>query len=203
MKNDERIIKYIENELTSEERIAFEIDLKNSTQLKRDYESILNLKNEITELKKVKLKQNYLDSIVPEFRNKLIIPENTTPKRNLVYAFAIMLAFILAAVILQKIFTENTEVNKVKQFAESLNEDQKIELLENLNGNLEDFYPLSENNDESVLTNLLQADLKIDYEVAEAYDISYPELFEGLSSSEAEQIYNEILNKNFSEEVNL
>jgi hypothetical protein len=114
-----------------------------------------------------------------------------------------MLAFILAAVILQKIFTENTEVNEVKQFAESLNEDQKIELLEDLNGNLEDFYTLSENNDESVLTNLLLADLKIDYEVAEAYDISYPELFEGLSSSEAEQIYNEILNKNFSEEVNL
>ncbi len=203
MKNDERIIKYIENELTSEERIAFEIDLNNSTQLKQDYESILNLKKEITELKKVKLKQNYLDSMVPEFRNKLSIPEATTPKRNLVYAFAIMLAFILVAVILQKIFTENTEVNEVKQFAESLDENQRIELLENLNGNLEDFYPLSENNDESVLTNLLQADLKIDYEVAEAYDISYPELFEGLSSSEAEQIYNEILNKNFSEEVNL
>ncbi|HEY6437412.1 MAG TPA: hypothetical protein VIY47_12540 [Ignavibacteriaceae bacterium] len=203
MNNDETIIKYIENELTSEERFAFEIDLRNSAQLRRDYEYILNVKNEIIDLKKVKLNQNYLDSIVPEFRNKFGTPETTNVKRYLGYAFATMLSFILAAVILQKIFTEKTDVNEVKQFAESLNENQKIELLENLNGSLEDYYPLSDQSAEIELTSLMQTDLKINYEVAEAYDISYPELVEGLSPSEAEQIYNEILNKNFSEEVNL
>ncbi len=56
---------------------------------------------------------------------------------------------------------------------------------------------------EIALANLLQTDLKINYEVAEAYDINYSDLVDELSASEAEIIYNEILNKNFSEEVKL
>jgi len=106
-------------------------------------------------------------------------------------------------VILQKIFTNNSKLSEVQEFTESLDENQKIELLENLNGNLEDYYQISENTTEMVLTNLLQADLKINYEVAVAYDINYSELVDGLSASEAEKIYNEILKKNFSEEVKL
>ena len=203
MKTDERIIKYIENELTPEERINFETYLKNSPQLREELEKYLTVKKEISNLKEVKLNENYLNSMVPEFRNKLDLPKTTSIKRKLGYAFGVMLAFIIAAVILQKIFIKNTEVNEVQQFTESLNENQKIELLENLNGSLEDFYQMSENTTEMVLTNLLQTDLTINYEVAEAYDINYTELFDGLSSSEAEKIYNEILNRNFSEEVKL
>jgi len=203
MKTDERIIKYIENELTPEERINFETYLKNSPQLREELKKYLTVKKEISNLKEVKLNENYLNSMVPEFRNKLDLPKTTSIKRKLGYAFGVMLAFIIAAVILQKIFIKNTEVNEVQQFTESLNENQKIELLENLNGSLEDFYQMSENTTEMVLTNLLQTDLTINYEVAEAYDINYTELFDGLSSSEAEKIYNEILNRNFSEEVKL
>jgi len=203
MKNDERIIKYIENELSHEERIAFENDLRNSLELKAELEKYLTAKKETVNLKEVKLNQEYLNSIVPEFRNKLEAPKTSSIKRNLGYAFGVMLVFIIAAVVLQKIFIENTEVNEVQQFTESLNENQKIELLENLNGNLEDYLQISENTTEMVLTNLLQTDLKINYEIAEAYDINYTELFDGLSTSEAEKIYNEILNKNFLEEVKL
>lgn len=203
MKNDERIIKYLENELTPGERIAFETDLRNSTELKAELEKYLTVKKETVNLKEVKLNQDYLNSILPEFRNKLDLPETTSIRRNLGYAFGVMLAFIIAVVILQKIFIENTEVNAVQKFTESLNENQKIELLENLNGSLEDYFLMSENNTESLLTNLLQADLKITYEVAEAYDINYSDLVDRFSASEAENIYNEILNKNFSEEVKL
>ena len=140
MKNDERIIKYLEDELTPEERIAFENDLRNSTELKAELEKYLTVKKETVNLKEVKLNQDYLNSIVPEFRNKLDLPKTTSIKRNLGYAFGVMLAFLISVVILQKIFIENTEVNEVQQFTESLNENQKIELLENLNGNLEDYY---------------------------------------------------------------
>ncbi len=203
MKNDVRIIKYLEDELTPEERIAFENDLRNSTDLKAELEKYLTLKKETVNLKALKLNQDYLNSIILEFRNNLDLPKTNSIKRNLGYAFGVMLAFLIAAVVLQKIFIENTEVNEVQQFTESLNENQKIELLENLNGNLEDYFQISENNTESLLTNLIQTDLKINYEVAEAYDINYSELVDGLSASEAEQIYNEILYKNFSEEVKL
>jgi hypothetical protein len=203
MKNDVRIIKYLEDELAPEERIVFENDLRNSTDLKAELEKYLTVKKETVNLKALKLNQDYLNSIVPEFRNNLDLPKTNSIKRNLGYAFGVMLAFLIAAVVLQKIFIENTKVNEVQQFTESLNENQRIELLENLNGNLEDYFQLSENNTESLLTNLIQTDLKINYEVAEAYDINYSELVDGLSASEAEQIYNEILYKNFLEEVKL
>lgn len=203
MRTEERIIKYIEKELSPKERINFEIYLKNSPELREELEKYLILKKEISNLKEAKLTENYLDSIVPEFRNKLDHPKTTPIKRNLAYAFAIMLAFVISTVILQNVFTENIAVNQVQQFTESLNENQKIELLENLNGNLEDYYQISGNSAEIALANLLQTDFKINYELAEAYDINYPDLVDELSASEAEIIYKEILNKNLSEEVKL
>ncbi|MDH3269457.1 MAG: hypothetical protein OEM46_11455 [Ignavibacteria bacterium] len=203
MINDERIIKYIENELTPEEKINFETDIKNSSLLREKLGKYLSVKKELSNLKEAKLAENYLDSIVPEFRNKLDYPKTTPLKRNLAYASAIMLAFVVSTVILQNVFTENTAVNQVQQFTESLNENQKIELLENLNGNLEGYYQISGNSAEIALANLLQTDFKINYELAEAYDINYPDLVDELSASEAEIIYKEILNKNLSEEVKL
>jgi hypothetical protein len=203
MTSDERIVKYLENELTSEERIIFETDVRNSSQLRKEYENFLRVKIEIADLKEIKLNENYLGSIVPEFRNKLDLPKATSVRRNLGYAIGVMLVLIISVVILQKIFINNSELNEVQEFTESLNENQRIELLENLNGNLEDYYQISENTTEMELINLLQTDLKINNDVAEAYDINYTELVEGLSEIEADKIYQEILNTNFSEEVKL
>ena len=203
MKTEKRIIKYLENELTSEERIIFENDLRESDQLREELEKYLRLRKEISNLKEIKLNENYLASIVPEFRNKLNLPKTTSLRWNLGYAIGAMLAFIISVVILQKIFTNNSALNEVQVFTESLNANQRIELLENLNGNLEDYYQISDNTAEMELINLLQEDLKLNNDVAEAYDINYTELVDELSASEAEKIYNEILNKNFSEQVKL
>jgi len=203
MISDERIIKYLENELTTKERIEFETHLRNSTKLKAELEKYLTVKKETVNLKEVKLNQDYLNSIVPEFRNKLELPKHNYVTRNLGYAFGVMLVFVISVVILQKIFTNNSILSEVQEFTESLDENQKIELLENLNGNLEDYFQLSNNTAELELTNLLQTDLKINYEVAVAYNINYSDLVDGLSADEAEKIYNEILSKNFSEEVEL
>ncbi len=184
MKNDERIIKYLENELTPEERVAFENDLINSTELKAELEKYLIVKKETVNLKEVKLNQDYLNSILPEFRNKLDLPKTTSVKRSLGFAFGVMLVFVISVVILQKIFTNNSKLSEVKEFTESLNENQRIELLENLNGNLEDYYQISDNSAEMELKNLIQANLRINNDVAEAYGINYIELVDGLNSNE-------------------
>ena len=203
MKTEDRIIKYLEDELTAEERIVFETNLNNSSQLREEFEKFLRVKKETLYLKETDLKQYYLDSIVPEFRSNLSLPKASSVKRNLGFAFGIMLVFVISAVILQNIFNETTEFNEVQAFTESLNENQKIELLESLNGDLEDYYKISDNDTGIELTNLIQTDLKMNSEVAEAYDINYTELVDELTASEAEKIYEEILNKNFSEEVKL
>ena len=71
MTTDERIIKYIENELSEKERAAFEMELNDSEELREELNKYLRVKKEIGNLKELKLNPLYLDSILPEFRKQI------------------------------------------------------------------------------------------------------------------------------------
>jgi hypothetical protein len=202
MKTDEKIIKYLNDDLTQEDRTSFEADLKNSSHLRSEYELYLKLQQNIMLSKNVKLNKNYLNTIIPEFRSKLNIHNSITFKNKIEFSFATVIALLISFLIFKNIYVENSEINSVQSFAESLNESQKIEILENLNGDDEDYVLASNNFTNIKLTNMIQAELKINNEIAEVYDISYSELVDDLSQAEADKIYKEILNKNFSKEVN-
>ena len=197
MTTDERIIKYIENELTSEERIAFEFDLGNSLELKEEFEKYLRVKNETDELNTLKMNPLYMDSIIPEFRNKLKTPKSVSIKRNLGYAFGVMLVFIISIAVLNNFLSDESGLNELEEFTQSLNENQKIELLEEINLVSNDYNIVSENISDKELVDILVADIEINSEVAEAYDISYNELMAGLSRQDIEKVSSEILNRNF------
>jgi hypothetical protein len=197
MTTDERIVKYIENELSPQERNTFEVDLSNSVELREEFGKYLKVNAETDEIKKLKLNQLYLDSIIPEFRNKLETPKSLSFKKNLGYAFGIMLVFILSVAILRSFFISETESTDLKEFTQSLNENQRIELLEELNGESEVYNLISENISENRLNNLFAVNLEINNEVAEAYSIEYYEIVDDLSKDEIEVIYKEILNTNF------
>ena len=197
MTTDERIIKYIENELSQKDRNAFEMELNNSAELREELNKYLRVKTETDELKKIKLNPLYLDSILPEFRNKLNPSKTFSVKKNLGYAFGVMLAFIISIVVIKNFFISETKLTDLKEFTQSLNEDERIELLENINDDSEIYNLISENISESQLNNLLAANLEINNEVAEAYSIEYYEIADDLSEYEIEVIYKEILNTNF------
>jgi hypothetical protein len=197
MMTDERIIKYIENELTSEERIEFESDLGNSLELKEEFEKYLRVKNETDELSTLKMNPLYLDSIIPEFRNKLKKPKSVSIKRNLGYAFGVMLAFIISIEVLNNFLKDESEITEIEEFTQSLNENQKIELLEEINLVSNDYNIVSENISGKELVDILITDIEINNEVAEAYDIGYNELMANLSQQDIEKVYSEILNRNF------
>ena len=197
MTTDERIIKYLENELSPEERNLFEADLNNSAELREELNIYLKVKTETNEFKKLKLNSLYLNSLIPEFRKKLDAPRSVTVKRNLGYAFGIMLVFILSTSILKNFFNSESPTIVLQEFAQTLNENQKIELLEDLNGDAEVYNLISENISDNELTNLLTTELEINNEVAEAYDISLNELIVGLSQQKIDEIYVEILNRKF------
>jgi hypothetical protein len=199
MKTEERIIKYLDNDLTSEERTAFERELKSSEELIREFEKYSVIKEKIKYQKNLRLNSDYLSSILPEFHKKVHSGKKETLRRGLSYAFGLILLFLIG-ISFQKIFFNNQKKsNDLEVFAQSLNENQKIELLENLNGG-EELYKLIPEND---LADLFEKDLQIDNEVAEAYDINYKEMIDGLSRDEAEKIYNELLNRNILKEAPL
>jgi len=197
MTTDERIIKYLENELSPEERNLFEINLNNSAELREDLNKYLKVKTETDELKKLKLNSLYLNSLIPEIRQNLDTHKSVSVKRNLGYAFGIMLIFILSISILRNFFNSESPTIVLQEFTQSLNENQKIELLEDLNGDAEVYNLISENISDNELSNLLTTELEINNEVAEAYDISFNELIVGLSQQKIDEIYAEILNRKF------
>jgi hypothetical protein len=197
MTTDERIVKYIKNELSPQERNTFEVDLSNSVEMREEFGKYLKVNAETDEIKKLKLNPLYLDSIIPEFRNKLETPKSLSFKKNLGYAFGIMLVFILSVAILKSLFISETESTDLKEFTQSLNENQRIELLEELNGESEVYNLITENISENRLNNLFAANLEINNEVVEAYSIEYYEIVDDLSKDEIEVIYKEILNTNF------
>jgi len=197
MTTEERIIKYLENELSPEERNRFESDLNNSVELREELNKYLNVKTETDKLKKLKLNSLYLNTLIPEFRKKLDAPKSVSVRRNLGYAFGIMLIFILSISILKNLFRSESPTIVLQEFTQSLNENQRIELLEDLNGDAEVYNLISENISDNELSNLLTAELDLNNEVAEAYDISFNELIVGLSQEKIDEIYAEILNRNF------
>ena len=131
MDYDERIIKYIENELTADEKIQFELDLKKSEQLKEQLNKYLLVNSRIQETKTARLSQVYRDKILPELRQRIQRENIPTTRRNLNYAFGMITVSIVSFIFLQNIFRNDSQINSVQEFTESLNEQQKIELLEN------------------------------------------------------------------------
>ena len=195
--NDERIIKYIENELSSSERIAFEADLNNSVSLKTELEKFLKVKLQTDELKKIKLSQDFLSSVIPEFRDRVNIRKSSAMRKNLGYAFVVMFFFILVIFGLKNFFLHDAQQSDIHKFAQSLDDSQRVELLEKLESRSGDIDLLPEIISGNELTDLLSSELELNAEIVEVYDISNDDLLSGLTQNEFDKIYTELLNKNF------
>lgn len=200
MQTEERIVKYLDNDLTSEERATFESELNSSEELKREFENYLVVNEKINKQKNLKLNSDYADSILPDFHKKAHSRKKEILRYSLSYAFGLIL-IILIGISVQKIFFNNP-VNKsddLAKFTQSLNENQKLDLLENLDGN-DDLYSMISRKE---YVTLLENDLVINEGVLETYDIGYKDLLSNLSDKEVEKIYTEILNRNILKEVPL
>lgn len=198
MKLDEKIIKYLANELSTEERANFDKELSSSEIVREEFNKFLKVKNEIKLSKENNINKDYLDSIVPEFRSKVNNSKPIGIQKNIGYAFGALLVLISSFLIFNNITSSNDSIDSLEHFTESLDEQQKIELLESLNGDFEEYFQLAENS-EVPITELIENELNVNYEIAEVYDISYVELIDQLNPSDADLVYNEILNTNFKE----
>ena len=78
-----------------------------------------------------------------------------------------------------------------------MNEDQKIEVLELVNGHYPESDVVSEYISDRGITDLLSSDIEINDEIAETYGINYNEIISGLNVDEVNEIYFVILNQEF------
>ena len=200
MKTNEWIIKYLDNQLTSEEKISFDKQLESSDEFKREFENFLLFKKKIDTLKEIKLKSDYTDTILPEFHKNYQGKKPESIRKALSYAFGLIVMIIVSVAVLRIFFNNTSKVSgDLEKFTQSLDDNEKLDLLTNLSSN-DDVYSIISGKE---FVDMLEKDLVVNSKVMENYDISYQDIIGSLSKSEADKIYNEILKQNILEEVPL
>ena len=200
MKIEERVIKYLDDDLTSEEKATFDEELKSSDELKRTLENFSVVKEKINRQKNLKLSPEYANSILFDFHKKAGYRKKEFLRKSLSYAFGLIF-IILVGISVQKIFFNNTVNNSVdlEKFTQSLDENQKLDLLESLTNSND----LSDIISGEEYVDLLEKNLVVNENVLETYDIGYKDLIGTLSDNEVENIYNKLINRNILKEVPL
>jgi hypothetical protein len=196
MNNEERIIKYLDDQLSQEEKKLFEKELSESALLKKEFEKFLSIKNKVKSAEDFKLSEDYFNSVVPRFREKLEQQTKIIIYKNLGYAFSLTIVLFLAFIIFNPFNNEN--VNEVEEFTQSLNQTEKYEILEYLNGNnrIDDYADLSAINTQFDMENIVENTTEKS-ELISYYDFEIEKLADNISTEEFNQIYNEIFNKKF------
>lgn len=188
--NNEQLIKYLCGEMLPDEKTAFEELLKKSPRImqqKINYEKLLV---EMKAAGNPPVNEDYFTAIIPAFRTRLDKDKKRKRKLTWVYSLSSGTAAVIILMILF-IFPSRTEVN----FGEVINEMNQSELTALINdmeidiitgesdqGNgINDAYinELSLNTDESLIDDLF----------------TFNELYNSVSDTEAEIIYNEMINK--------
>jgi hypothetical protein len=205
MKNDERIIKYLEGELQEEEKALFEKDLSDSEVLRNELAAYKKVITAFDEQKSFDTDKTYFNNLVPATRKKLEQRETINPFRKLGYAAAFILIFIAGYFIFQPLFLSSSEnILTIEELADSMTDAELGEMIDYLVEDDETEF-IDENiyNIEEVdLENIIIAST-YETKLAIISDFGINNFLVDITETEKEKIYNELINKNFSSEVNL
>jgi hypothetical protein len=201
MNKEETILKYLDNQLSAEEKLNFEKQLSESVELQIEFRKYADKYAQIDELKEIESNQLYFNSILPRFQQKRKAQSRVFIFKNLGYAFSSLIMLIVSYTVFNLFYSENEYADLIK-FAESLTTDEKIELLSTLNGEttteyLNKFY--ADFYGSSIETSL--ADISDKNQIAVSYNLDVNNIEEIVTDEEFENIYNELLSMNiFNEE---
>lgn len=125
---EEKFVLYLKGKMSSEQRMLFEDQLKNSEVLRNDFEDYKNLVHSINETKNIDLNKDYLESIVPNFRSQLERMDKKKSFMNLKYVFASLLIMVTGYFVISNYNKENKQ--ELNQALADLSNDE-IDLIAN------------------------------------------------------------------------
>jgi hypothetical protein len=91
----ETIIRYFDGEISSEEKEKFISELKTNPALKKQFDELRKVYEITSEMKNQKVEENYLETIIPKFRERLSLNKN---KFKLKPAFILGILIVLTAI---------------------------------------------------------------------------------------------------------
>ena len=201
MKNEEKIRKYIEGELSGEELINFEKEINNSPELKKEIDSLRNVLNQFKKLKNVNADENYFTNILPRFR------ESTYKQKQLRIkpSFAVGSILIVLITIIVFFITTNKE-DAIEDEQITLQQLDNEELKTYLNNYSQDLTTsqLTENIPEdydSLFSSMMADELSLngysgDY-LVDVTSNEFDNILDELSEEEIDNIYNNLIKERF------
>ena len=205
MNNDERIIKYLEGELSEAEKVLFEKELSDSEALRNELYAYKKVLTEFDEQKSFETDAHYFNSIIPKAREKLERKETINPFRKISFAAAFILILVAGYFLFQPLFFSSSEnILTIEELANNMTDAELDEMIDYLLTEDEtelideDIY----NFEEDDLENIIYAST-YENKLAIISDFGINDFSADIPETEKEEIYNELINKNFSSEVNL
>ncbi|GAB6281646.1 MAG: hypothetical protein STSR0008_03870 [Ignavibacterium sp.] len=190
MNDESKVIRYLDGQMSDEEKKSFEDELLSSPKLKKLYDEYSLTFFELKNLNEVKINENYFSNLYARFREKNI----SYKKKKFYYKFAYSLPVLILAVILLLINPFNPSNNeKTSVLSDSIAtnySNENIYKTENTNilkenntinekiineENIEKYYPSYDNEDVKDIYNIIN----------------------NLSDEELNLLYNELANKEY------
>ncbi len=195
--NDEKFSSYFLNEMDDNERLKFEEELKNSIELRNEYENYKKLFDVIQYTKSIKLSDEYSQNIIPVFRKKLERKQKFSALIKFGYVFAVLLAFVVGYSVMNFMIKTNKEnpvsftsitPEEASSFADEMNINFENDYDEQASASIDSLYTtaFNENVKSSIDSKRIQSISK---------DISIDELDKYLSEDDVNLIFAELSDK--------
>lgn len=201
MEKNDRILKYLDDQMNEEERAAFEKELASSIELTAKFEEYRNLFSDIKKVKEISIDPSYFVNVIPNFRNRIESKKKKKILTNLALGFSTLTAVIIISLfIFQK--PQNTNFTSLS----SHGIDSTLALLQVGVSPLQDNFNFSnlskaeEMRYDSVVTSMLSNELDIssaglNYLNETGSNSDLHSMLQDVNDVEANKIYNELLNK--------
>lgn len=199
-KIDKRIILYLDNQMSQEERKIFESELTNSSELSKEVESYKNILKSLTFDEKQSKDDDYFANLIANFRQTKL-----SSKKSFSFKPAYSLTAAVSIIILVFIFFNpfnKTEIETVDKIIAGLDETEAAELIDYYsNGLTQTEVDQTNGQADSLFADMISNEFEFDesdVKMLVSSDENYlNSIFSNIDSDETEKIYNEILNTKF------
>ena len=201
MKNyEELIVRYFDNQLSDDERIAFEKELETNSNLGNAFKEFNKVNEAFSTKDQILADQQYFNSIIPRFRQSLDKRRKVNPIGKLGFAIATIVVVISAYLVFQNyINSPDTNLDSLQSITNNLSGEDIDELADYISDDSQDLlsngekYQVLDEMDfslEGITANASPEEKSLilsDYGINDIYSLA--------SAEELENAYNEILSK--------
>ncbi len=203
MKTKYKIYKYLDDNLSGEEKALFEKELSDSVELQKQIKNYRSFKNDINKLKDVKTDESYFEETIPKFRSRQEISHRFLLFPRISLSLASIAAVALAFIITISISNKKTILQQPNS---AIADSSRF----NISGLLD---PSSDQINLGFLSNEEAAkfDSTLNIEMSKELDLSpndlsylspdqnsdLSSLLQNINENDANDIYKEVLNQKF------